>query len=618
MTLTPAPRLADDTGALTRRRLGRGLLGGLAVTAVAPALAAPEAEAASRAHRRTCRHFHRCPRHPQHTCRRLHRCKHRFHRARPGQGGQGGQGGGSTGPAPEQPAPTEPTPTGPTPEQPTPTEPTTPSEPPAPPAPDPDFVSSALPTAASLHLASRFTYGFTPALHEQMKAAGSPAAWFEQQLDPAQVPDSFADGLASWWTSMGLGPAQIWQRQQDGTEGGWVAMANYARWCLLRRIYSERQVLEVMAEFWENHLHIPLDDDGVYTYRADYGRALRAHTLGRYDDLLVTAITHPAMLISLDQARSTKRAPNENLGRELLELHTVGKGNHTEDDVKTSARLLTGYRVDTWSATWRAWYDPASHWTGTVDFLDFKHDNADPDGRAATEAYLRHLAHHPRTAERIARKLCLRFVSDTPSAALVAQLAQVFLDSKTAIKPVLRALVASAEFQAAAGLKVRTPTDDVVACHRALRTRIARPTNNDSSAANSILWQCTGIGHAPFGWPRPDGPPQDNASWSSVSRLLASFEIHQGMAGRWWPKVDMTYREPQEWMPATSMVFSDLVEHLSRQLLGKTASARLQQACREVVGVRADTVINANHPVVRWQFYLVLLTILDSPDHLHR
>ena len=80
-------------------------------------------------------------------------------------------------------------------------------------------------------------------------------------------------------------------------------MANYARWCLVRRIYSERQVLEVMTEFWENHLHVPVDDDGVFTYRADYGKVVRAHALGRFDEMLVAAITHPAMGISLDNAR---------------------------------------------------------------------------------------------------------------------------------------------------------------------------------------------------------------------------------------------------------------------------------------------------------------------------
>ena len=565
----------------------------MAAAAITPALGIGEASAVTAAHRRVCRHWHRCARHRWHTCRHLHRCKHELHTAAP------------------VPEPTAPTPATPEPTVPPPTEP-----PPPTPA-DPDFSTSALPTAASLHLLSRFTYGFTPALHAQMKASGSPQGWFEDQLDPANIPDPKAEATQSWWTSLDCDAPTIWSRDQSGTEPAWVAMQNYARWCLVRRMYSERQVLEVMAEFFEHHLHIPLDDAGVYVYRADYGKVIRAHALGRFDDLLVAAITHPAMSLSLDNARSTKKAPNENLGRELLELHTVGRGNHTEDDVKNSARILTGYRVDMWTADWRAYYDTASHYTGPVTVLGFSHPNADADGRAVTETYLRYLARHPKTAERIARKLAVRFVSDSPSAALVAHLAQVFLANGTEIKPVLRALIATDEFKASAGSKVRTPTDDVVATHRALRTQIARPVDR-LSAANSILWQAASIGQTPFGWTRPDGQPQDNGSWSSASRLLSSFDCHYSMSGRWYPKQDMTYRLPTDWLPATSVRFDRLVTHMSEQVLGKPASARMIQACSEATSTSAGDTVTAEHRVMRWMFPVLMSTLLDSPDHMLR
>ena len=251
-------------------------------------------------------------------------------------------------------------------------------------------------------------------------------------------------------------------------------MANYARWCLLRRIYSQRQVLESLTEFWEHHLYVPIHDDGVFPYRAQYGKLLREHALGRFDQMLMAAVTHPSMGIALDNAASTKRGVNENLGRELLELHTLGQGNYSEDDVKNSARILTGYRVDMWR-TWDAYYDENSHATGAVKVLDFEHPNADPDGRAVTEAYLKYLARHQLTARRIARKLAVRFVCDDPSKALVDRLAKVYLDNDTAIKPVLMALVDSEEFKRSVGVKVRTPTDDVVATYRVLGAKIGRP-----------------------------------------------------------------------------------------------------------------------------------------------
>ena len=97
----------------------------------------------------------------------------------------------------------------------------------------------------------------------------------------------------------------------------------------------------------------------------------------------------------------------------------------------------------------------------------------------------------------------------------------------------------------------------------------------------------------PFSWARPDGQPQDNRSWSSASRLLASFDVHYSMAGGWWPKQDVTYRARVDWMPAPSLRFDALVDHLSRQVLGKPVPARLLQACCEATGVAAGATITA-------------------------
>jgi len=308
--------------------------------------------------------------------------------------------------------------------------------------------------------------------------------------------------------------------------------------------------------------------------------------------------------------------PNENQGRELLELHTVGRGHHTEDDVKSAAKILTGYWVDTWR-TWRPYYDANAHWTGAVRVLDFTHANAAADGRPVVSAFLRYLAHHPMTARRIARKLALRFVSDEPSEALVTHLADVYLVNGTDIKAVLRALLRHPDFAAAAGAKVRTPTDDVVATYRVLDARFARPSTGNA-AANALLWQAGNIGQTPFSWPRPDGPPDRNASWSSGSRILASFDVHHGAANGWWPTVDITYRTPASWLPQPSVRFDALVDHLCVQLLGTHAPARLVEAACAALGVRATDTITASHGVVRWRMGLLLSTLLDTPDHLHR
>lgn len=475
-------------------------------------------------------------------------------------------------------------------------------------------------SAASRHLVGRFSYGVTPALARQVRAAGGAQQWFEQQLDPDAVPDAYADGLRSWWSGLARGATEIWHRQRDGVEGGWEVMADYQRWVLLRRIHSRRQVLEAVTELWENHFNVPVYNDSAWFWRTQLGDTVRAGALGRFDDLLHAVTTHPAMLINLDNVSSSAEHPNENLGRELLELHTVGRGEYGEDDVKASARILTGWSADMWN-TFEPVYRQRWHWTGPVQVIGFQHPNADADGRPVTREYLTYLAHHPATARRVARKLAVKFVSDTPSDALVDQLAQVYLDHDTGIRPVLRALVGSAEFAQAPGAKVRDPGEDVVATYRALDVRFERPPANDageSYAANQVIWQAGSIGTKPFDWPRPDGQPIDNDAWSSPSRMLASMSIHVDLAGTWWPDKGATYHGTAWWIPRYPIRFDLLVDHLSQRILHRRSTAQLLQACCEAVDVGPRERITRDHGLVRWNMYRLLTTFLDSPAFLTR
>ena len=470
-------------------------------------------------------------------------------------------------------------------------------------------------TSARL-LVSRFSYGVTPSLAGQVSARGGARAWFEWQLTPGKITDRGVAGLDDWWPGLAHSGLDAWQRHTRGEEPGWVLATNYQRWLLQRRIRTRRQVHEVMTEFWEHHLHVPATGEPAFVYRKSYGDAIRANALGTFEDLLQAAITHPAMLIFLNNAVSTKRHPNENLGRELLELHTVGRGNHTEDDVKNCARILTGWRVDMWKS-WTAWYEREAHWTGPVTVLGFSDANDSTDGRAVSRRMISYLAHHPATAQRIARKLAVRFVRDDPPQALVDMLARVYLEHGTAIRPVLRALITSSEFRASDGLKVRTPADDIVATYRALGIRMRRPTQ-DRSAANAVIWQCGSLGSYPLGWPRPDGMPQHNEAWATPARMMASMQVHHGLAGGWWPNVDIKYRKPAAWAPRLPIRFDALVEHLSQTLLHRKASPTLLQACCEAVGASPREKITRDHSVLRWQSARLLTTLLDSPTHYTR
>lgn len=464
----------------------------------------------------------------------------------------------------------------------------------------------------SRHVANRFSYGITPALAAQVTKLGGGPKWLAWHLD--HVDTGRAEG-ADWWESLGWDPVTVYENSRTGVRSGWVVMDDYRRRTLLRRMTSSQPVLEVMAEFWEHHFHVPLNADNVYMWRVDYGDTIRRNALGRFADLLPAAVLHPAMLIYLNAAVSTKDRPNENLARELLELHTVGVGHYSEADVKDTARLLTGWWVEMWKS-WERFFRTDLHARGTVRILGFTDANADSYGVPATQRFLSYLARHPSTARHIADKLVLAFVSDTPQPTLARKLAKVYLDNDTRIKPVLKALVASKEFQKSVDAKLRDGDDDVVASYRALGIRVEQSTASDA-AVTVLSDQVGALGHSLLSWPRPDGQPIDNASWASPTRVMASMSLHWNLAHGWWPKTGMVRPAPADWMPASTMVFRDLVDHLSRRVLQRSSAATLLEACCAVTGL-APTAEVTRETFSATACGRVLGTLLDSPQFYRR
>ena len=484
-------------------------------------------------------------------------------------------------------------------------------------SPAPALVGRAALPALDRHIARRFSGGLNADLAADVAKAGSGRAWLAAQLRPASVPDAPGAEVDAWFPSLRRSPEQIFQRQVDEVQGAWEVMYDLSRWTVARRIQSRRQVREVMVDFWSNLLHVPLGDDEACFHRVSYDQVIRTYALTSFEQLLVHTTTHPAMGLFLDNAVSTKDAPNENLGRELLELHSVGvDAGYTEDDVKASSRMLTGYRVDTWWPEFRAFYDPRVHATGTIRVLDFEHANTDPDGQAATVAYLRHLARHPATAQRIARRLCMKFVSDTPSAGLVAHVAAAYTRSGTQVRPTLLAMVDHPEFAASVGSKVRMPAEDYVASVRALRMRL-KPPRSDRSFVNAMYWQYVEFGQAPYEWPAPNGFPEVSAAWTSAGRLLNGMGHHVNLAAGWWPTADVTRPAPKAWLPALPATLEQVIDHIGRELLGQRPTAAVRRGVATVVGVPLSRRMTAGD---LWDFRVqcILAALLDSPTHLHR
>lgn len=476
-----------------------------------------------------------------------------------------------------------------------------------------------MPSRRDLHLMKRFSFGYSATLRRQVAAAGGARAWFARQLDPAGVPDAFAAGLAEWFPLLATDPVTAVRSTKDGRRKRNDYVWSISRWSLLRQVYSNRQVHEVMVDFWLNHFHVFAQHNQAYMFRPHYDALVRRHALGSFTDLLAGVVAHPAMLRYLDQDQSTGEDLNENLGRELLELHTVGvEAGYTEDDVLASARILTGQLVD--PETLRVFYDESAHHHGRVTVLGFTHANTWGQGRAVLDAYLTYLARHPATARRLARKLAVRFVSDNPPAALVDRVAEAYLSSGTDIAATLRALVDDPEFHTGATPKVRNAIEDVVASLRALGVRIQAPSSLDShsTAPNALLWLVSGIGQRPWHWVTPDGFPDRSDAWASATRMLASFRVHHNLAGGYYPSRQITYRLGAAWLPQRRIRFDQLVDHLSRTLLGRGSTTALLTAACAYLDVTPATVVTASHPVARYKMVWLVSLLLDSPAHLTR
>jgi uncharacterized protein (DUF1800 family) len=465
----------------------------------------------------------------------------------------------------------------------------------------------------TLHLLQRATYGATPESLARVRRIGT-AAWLEEQLTPATLADPLGDLVTAKFPRLQWSVAQV----RATFEFGWDVMFDLGQAPLGRAAWSTRQLLEVMVDFWSNHLNVTNPFDGGWDNRHLYDRdVIRKHALGRFSDMLVASAKHPAMLRYLDNASSTKDAPNENYGRELLELHTVGvHGGYTEAMMVDSARIMTGYTVDDSTGLYR--YDASRHWTGPVTVLGFTHANGAANGEAMAEQYLRYLAGHPATAQRIATKLAQRFVADQPPASLVTRLASTYLANGTAVAPVLRTLFASDEFFAAAGAKLRRPYEDVVATIRTLGIRPLPATSTTwRKGLESLYWLVGGLGMAPMAWHPPNGYPDVADAWQSAAGTLGRWNAHVHLAARWWPDdKELAHPDPRTWLPTVlPATYGGLVDALAQRLVYTGLPAASRTAVLGFMGKRGADPLKADDEWVGWRLPFVAALVLDTPVH---
>lgn len=484
------------------------------------------------------------------------------------------------------------------------------------------------PTAGTVtHLLRRTTYGPTPALVGQVTKLGT-KKWLEQQLAPASIPDPMGDALRKLYPESQWTIAQVYQQvaAKKIDRFSWDVMFPLSQYSLAMATWSSRQLYEVMVDFWSNHLNVANPSDSVWDNRQHYDRVvIRANAMGKFSTMLQASAAHPAMLNYLNQADSTKDAPNENYGREILELHTVGvDAGYTEAMVLDSARIMTGYTLqwDEDKPRYREFvYDRSIHWTGRVRVLGFSHANTSSDGRAVAAAYINYLAHHPATAKRIARKLAVRFVSDTPSAALVNKLAAVYLKYDTAIVPVLRVLLTSPEFKASRWKKVRRPYEDLVGTLRALGYRpLAAPHSavDRRAGIEALYWRANNLQQPPLAWAQPDGYPDVAAAWTAGGGLLERWNMHLGLTAGWWPGKDtIGVPSAKALLPAvtSSLTYGKLVDAVAVRLTGLPLPASHAAAVLTFLGKRPADHVGKGDRWVTWDVERFVALVLDTPNH---
>ncbi|HSK97887.1 MAG TPA: DUF1800 domain-containing protein [Euzebyales bacterium] len=489
----------------------------------------------------------------------------------------------------------------------------------APPAPGPSTGGPVEPVLADdqvMHVLRRTTFGPTAELVDQVRDSGI-AAYLDEQLNPDAIDDGACDALLARYPTLGATAAEINQREEaDG--GKFQADRDMVQATVVRAVASRRQLFEVMVEFWANHFSIftPSDDDWGRRTVADR-EVYRAHALGRFSDLLVASAKDPAMLRYLNNEQSCFTGdPNtvqENYGRELLELHTLGVGNYTEEDVKNSAFILTGWRADE-ARQFR--FDPGCHFTGQVQVLDYTHENATQEGGLEVgEADLDYLAHHELTARFICTKLVRRFVADDPPRSLVNRLARIYLERDTRIKPVLRALFRSDAFREAIGQKTRRPLEDIVATTRALGFELLDAPRTEFP--RTLLDVAYELGQAPMNWAPPNGYPDTANVWLSSSRLLGSWNFH-------W---DLLEGRHDDWLsPAADAVAAlaegggtvgEVVDALIARLLWQRMRKRDRRAVIELTGRAAGDAAGEGDELTDL-IKRATLAILNSPYHLQR
>jgi uncharacterized protein (DUF1800 family) len=434
-----------------------------------------------------------------------------------------------------------------------------------------------------VHVLNRIGFGPSPGDVAHVREIGL-AAYIDQQLNPARVPDEAIQARLADFKTLSMStrdlareyyiPALMERREaqrkqaaaspdmqmqperpaQGARQGERLVATELMQQKVLRAAYSERQLEEVMVDFWFNHFNVFAGKGQTRTYLTEYERdAIRPRVFGKFRDLLGAVAESPAMLWYLDNwqnaapegaetmgarrgrgalrrpqpqpsAQNRRRGINENYARELMELHTLGvDGGYTQKDVQEVARAFTGWTIDAPRQGGGFRFEPRLHDNGEKVVLGVK-IRAD-GGKRDGEQVLDMLAKHPSTARFIATKLARRFVADVPPPSLVDRAAARFRETDGDIREVVRTIITSPEFFSADArrAKVKTPFEFVASAVRA--------ANVDVRDGLPLVQALRQLGMPLYMCQPPTGYSDTADAWVNTGALLNRMNFAVALSG---------------------------------------------------------------------------------------
>ena len=432
------------------------------------------------------------------------------------------------------------------------------------------------------HALNRLAFGARPGDVEHIMDEGLDT-WIDQQLHPDSIPDNALDARLCKLPTLEMTSADIVdtfykpivQARREKKAGEAIdtdamkmlrqksrrIVGDLVAQRILRAADSNRQLNEVMVDFWFNHFNVfagkGVDRFLLTSYERD---TIRPHVWGKFEDLLMATAKSPAMLFYLDNARSVadpahrnprveamleRRRPemakkgglNENYAREIMELHTLGvDGGYTQKDVTELARVFTGWSID--QRTGSFIFRPALHDTGAkmVFGVNFPPGGGIEEG----ERMIHILAHSPATAHHIALELCQRLVADDPPNALVDRVAKTFLASDGDLRATVKSVIDSPEFWDPAVYrgKEKSPFEFVVSAVRAVNADIVNPL--------PIAKALRQIGEPLYGAQPPTGYSEKSEVWNNSGALMSRINFVVALANNQLPGVRVAVDDPKQ------------------------------------------------------------------------